>query len=92
MAVELALGLEARFGIRLPVMLLNEAPTAEKVAQRIVERLLGPAEDTEAAAGTVDALTRSLAQQHGEAASADQLRQVAADAQALQQQGARLSA
>jgi acyl carrier protein len=45
MAVELAMGLEQRFGIQLPVMMLNDSPTANNVTARIMEKLLA-AEDS----------------------------------------------
>ncbi|MCB5363039.1 SDR family NAD(P)-dependent oxidoreductase [Pusillimonas sp. CC-YST705] len=41
MGVELVVALENRFGIRLPVMALNESPTVEKLAQRLVVLLRG---------------------------------------------------
>ncbi len=92
MAVELALGLEQRFGIQLPVMMLNESPTAEKVTQRIVEKLLGAADEQDLAANTVDAVVRDLAKQHGESAAAEDAQQIVEDARALAQQGTRLTA
>jgi len=39
MGVELALSLEKRFGVQIPAMMLNEGPTVERVATRIIERL-----------------------------------------------------
>lgn len=92
MAVELALGLEHRFGIQLPVMMLNESPTAEKVTQRIVEKLLGSSDQTDAAANTVDAMVQGITQQHGEALAAEDIQQITQDARALQKQGTRLTA
>lgn len=92
MAVELALGLEQRFGIQLPVMMLNESPTAEKVTQRIVEKLLGSSDQTDAAANTVDAMVQGITQQHGEALAAEDIQQITQDARALQKQGTRLTA
>ncbi len=92
MAVELALGLEQRFGIQLPVMMLNESPTAEKVTQRIVEKLLDGADQDDAAANTVDAVVRGITQQHGEALAAEDIQQITQDARALQKQGTRLTA
>jgi acyl transferase domain-containing protein/short-subunit dehydrogenase/acyl carrier protein len=92
MAVELALGLEQRLGIQLPVMMLNESPTAEKVTQRIVDRLLGGADEADSATGTVDAMAQDMAQQHGESLTADELQQVADEARRLASQGTRLTA
>ena len=92
MAVELALGLEQRFGIHLPVMMLNESPTTEKVAQRIVEKLLGNVDEQDAAHGTVDAMVQVVANQHGESMLAEDVQQIAEGARALGQQGTRLTA
>ncbi|MEP7156121.1 MAG: type I polyketide synthase [Betaproteobacteria bacterium] len=39
MGVELALAIESRFGIRLPVMALSESPTIAKLADSIIARL-----------------------------------------------------
>ena len=41
MGVELIVALEGRFGIRLPVMTLNETPTLAKLAERIILQLKG---------------------------------------------------
>ena len=41
MGVELIVALEGRFGIRLPVMTLNETPTIAKLADRIISHLKG---------------------------------------------------
>jgi len=41
MAVELALGLEQRFGIQLPVMMLGDSPSVHKVSAKIADKLLG---------------------------------------------------
>lgn len=92
MAVELALGLEQRFGIQLPVMMLNESPTAEKVTQRIVERLLGGTDQADATAHPVDAMVQGITQQHGESLAAEDIQQIVEDARALQKQGTRLTA
>jgi phthiocerol/phenolphthiocerol synthesis type-I polyketide synthase C len=77
MAVELALGLERRFGIQLPVMMLNESPNAEKVALRIVDQLMGEQEseiqDTEAL------VVQDLVRQHGEQLSVDEMKNVMQD-------------
>ncbi len=79
MAVELALGLEQRFGIKLPVMILNESPTTDRVAARIVDNLLGGAEDAEAARDTVGALVENIARQHGETVTPEEIESLAAD-------------
>jgi len=92
MAVELALGLEQRFCIQLPVMMLNESPTAHNVTQRIIEKLLGGAETDEPVAGSFETVVQDMAKQHGESVTAEDLKKIAEDAQALAQQNARLSA
>ncbi len=64
MAVELSVGLEQRFGIRLPTMLLQDSPTVEKVAQRIVKRLL-----EQKVSDSEEERILALAQTHGETLS-----------------------
>jgi len=76
MAVELALGLETRLGIQLPVMMLGEGPTIKRVAARIAERIMR-AGDEESDGDREDAVASALAAQHGEAISADDLAQTA---------------
>lgn len=92
MAVELALGLEQRFGIQLPVMMLNESTTAEKITQRIVERLQGGTDQADAAVNPVNAMVQGITQQHGETLAAEDIQQIVEDARALQKQGTRLTA
>ena len=41
MGVELAIALESRFGVRLPVMALSESPTIAKLAARMISQLRG---------------------------------------------------
>ena len=41
MGVELVVALENRFGVRLPVMALNESPTLSKLADRLIQLLRG---------------------------------------------------
>jgi hypothetical protein len=91
MAVELALGLEQRFGIQLPVMMLNESPTAEKVTRRIVEKLLGEKSGEKAASDPLYTVAHNLAQQHGELISADEVDKIAGSARMLSQEGVRLT-
>lgn len=68
MGIELALGLEERFAIRLPAMMLNEGPTVDRVSARIVERVMGA--DEHASEEPRDRLripVNAMAAQHGEA-------------------------
>lgn len=90
MAVELALGLEQRFGIQLPVMMLNDAPTAEKVTVRIVEKLLGDS-GGESPVGLGDQAA-ALAAQHGEAVTEDEFQDIVSQSVKLAEQGTRLTA
>jgi acyl carrier protein len=68
MAVELALGLEQRFGIRLPAMMINEAPTVERVAGRIARMIASETEASGDAVGEPEdvAAVIDLARRHGE--------------------------
>ncbi|KAF5038058.1 Phenolphthiocerol synthesis polyketide synthase type I Pks15/1 [anaerobic digester metagenome] len=79
MAVELALGLEKRFGVQFPVMLLNESPSSARVAGRIVERLM-ESKDT-GHDGT--ALVGDIARRHGEQMSAEDMEHMARNAGAV---------
>lgn len=73
MAVELALGLEQRFGIQLPVMMLNDAPNVNNVTARIAEKLM------EGSAGVIEEVSSSahkvaeFVQQHGEELTSDEI-------------------
>lgn len=90
MAVELALGLEQRFGLQLPVMMLNESPTAEKVTARLVERLIGNEDGPEE--GDPAAMIAGLARQHGEGMNEKDIEGLVEDARRLAETGARLIA
>ena len=92
MAVELAMGLEQRFGIQLPVMMLNESPTAERVTARIVEKLFGGADEAALSTGATDTLVENLTKQHGEAVTQKEIEGVIEDVRAMAQQGTRLIA
>lgn len=78
MGVELALGLEKRFGIQIPAMMLNEGPTVERVTLRIMERLAAADSGTEDA-GDLAATAISMAAQHGESVSREVLEAAVAD-------------
>ncbi|PAT36632.1 type I polyketide synthase [Vandammella animalimorsus] len=88
MAVELALGLEQRLGVQLPVMMLNDAPSVHSVSARIVTRLGHGAGDDAHDVGI--AQVAHIAAQHGEGLSAEDIEALSADARQLAQQGARL--
>jgi phthiocerol/phenolphthiocerol synthesis type-I polyketide synthase C len=76
MAVELAISLEQRLGMRLPAALLNEAPTVNGLSQHIARMALGHGETD---APTTDLsetakLVEALAKQHGETLSAEEVK------------------
>jgi hypothetical protein len=78
MGVELALGLEKRFGIQVPAMMLNEGPTVERVTARIIERLAtGDASGEDGA--NLAATAQGMAAQHGEAISREVLEAAVAE-------------
>lgn len=91
MGVELALGLEKRFGIQLPAMMLNEGPTVERVTTRIVEKVMGGhALDDADGEGRLDELVGILAARHGEAFTTEELARTAASVQQLSKTGTSL--
>ena len=61
MAVELAVGLEQRVGVRLPAMMLQDSPTIIQIAERIASRLSGTAQTSED-----ENLLSELARRHAE--------------------------
>lgn len=89
MAVELAMGLERRVGVQLPVMMLNDAPTIAKVAAKITARLGG--EDAPEEAPGSDTLVEDFIRKHGEEVSADDRASMSAETQRMKAQGARLT-
>lgn len=69
MAVELAAGLEQHTGVRLPVMVLQDSPTVEQIAERLVSRLTGTAD----AQGDNAVVLAGLARRHAEELDASEL-------------------
>lgn len=65
MAVELAAGLEQRTGVRLPVMMLQDSPTVEQIAERLVSRLTGTASEQDDNAAVLAVLARRHAEDAG---------------------------
>lgn len=92
MAVELAMGLEQRFGIQFPAMMLNESPTVEKITHRIVDRLLGIPEEKDPKNNAMELMVQDMAKQHGETISMEDVEQIAERAHALMQQSTRQTA
>ncbi|ALU91286.1 type I polyketide synthase [Herbaspirillum rubrisubalbicans M1] len=86
MAVELALSIEQGLQLRLPAMLLNDAPTARKIIRRLVAQLQAPrspAETDEAATGVMERVIDELSNQHGEILSQQELQDIAQEARAM---------
>lgn len=77
MAVELALGLEQRVGVQLPVMLLNDSPSVEKVTHYLTEKLLAD-ETNDAPEDQLNAATQALLKQHGEHLAQDEILEITA--------------
>jgi phthiocerol/phenolphthiocerol synthesis type-I polyketide synthase C len=90
MAVELALGLEQRFGIQLPVMMLNDAPTVAGVTARIIERLTGDAEDDPGVTAGSAELIAGVVSRHESGLSADELRSLEEETRRLAETGTSL--
>jgi phthiocerol/phenolphthiocerol synthesis type-I polyketide synthase C len=76
MAVELAHDLEQVFGVAFPIMALNESPSVERVARRLLDAVRG-SETTQPDLGQV---VQHLARQHGETVSDEQIALVAQEA------------
>lgn len=88
MAVELAVSLEQRIGVRLPAMMLQDSPTVEQIAGRIVARLMGATQDE-----SDEAVATKLARLHAEELSegdAAAMAQVSRAPQDTGSKGARL--
>lgn len=90
MAVELALGLERRFGIQLPVMMLNDAPTIHTVTARIVEKLTNKGDMPEGEQ-SVSQVTEFI-RQHGEELMPEEIDILSEDVRHFAQQGTSLIA
>lgn len=90
MAVELALGLEWRFGIQLPVMMLNDAPTIHTVTARIVEKLTNKG-DVPEEGQSVNQVTEFI-RQHGEELRPEEIDILSEDVRHFAQQGTSLIA
>lgn len=69
MAVELAVGLEQRTGVRLPAMMLQDSPTVDQIAERLVARLGGTTDEQD----NNTAVLAELARRHAEELDASEL-------------------
>jgi NADPH:quinone reductase-like Zn-dependent oxidoreductase/acyl carrier protein/NADP-dependent 3-hydroxy acid dehydrogenase YdfG len=90
MAMELALGIEKRFGISLPAMALNEGPSVERISARLTACLSGAEVDTAGARDTLEDLVRTMAVQHSEDITAHEISETVADVRREALAGARL--
>jgi acyl transferase domain-containing protein/NADPH:quinone reductase-like Zn-dependent oxidoreductase/NADP-dependent 3-hydroxy acid dehydrogenase YdfG/acyl carrier protein len=89
MAVELAVAVESRFGVRLPVMALSESPNSAKLAAWIIERLRS--EESSAApdhAGETKAQIERIASQHASDMTPEELERIAANLNGSDDEGA----
>ena len=77
MGVELATALEARFGVRLPVMVLAESPTITKLAARLITQLHGESNPAAIADTVLLSQAHAVAAQHGAEISAEFLAEFA---------------
>lgn len=78
MGVELALGLEKRFGIQLPAMMLSQGPTVNRVSARIVDQILASGSQSELETqDQLDSVVAMLVAQHGEDLSIDDMANMA---------------
>lgn len=81
MAVELALGLEQRFKLQLPAMMLNDSPTVQSLGARIRRMLTGDTE-TEVPESNVSA-TEVFLKQHGESLTGHDLHKTPDDKEVM---------
>ena len=88
MGVELALAIESRFGIRLPVMALSESPTIEKLADKIIAQLKSAGAPDHAAdaattapAAAIAAQVQQMVSQHAPEVDAKSIEEFAAELQ-----------
>ncbi|GAB3333565.1 type I polyketide synthase [Bordetella tumulicola] len=77
MGVELVVALESRFGIRLPVMALNESPTLSKLADRLILLLRGDSDHSES--DTMLAQVEQVVSQHTDEIPAEAMAKFADD-------------
>lgn len=73
MGMELALALENRFAVKVPSMVLNEGPSVQRIAARIMEALSVMSDDSEGVADGRVSIAEDLARRHGEAVTAEVL-------------------
>ncbi len=76
MAVELAVALEQRMGVRLPAMMLQDSPSVEQIAERVLARLAGTAHSD----GADSAMLNELARRHAEDLTANEVSDIIGEA------------
>ena len=81
LGVELVLALENRFGVRIPVMSLNESPTIERLTLKMIELLQGTHSEPDLSSDI-----QQLAAQHDLEVSAEEIAQAAEQLQSELQQ------
>ncbi|MDQ7990013.1 MAG: type I polyketide synthase [Candidatus Dactylopiibacterium sp.] len=79
MGVELVVAVEARFGVKLPVMALSESPTLERLGARLLESLGAGDEPSDETHAQPARQVQQLATQHGEDARDSRLEQIGED-------------
>jgi len=72
MGVALMIAIEARFDVQIPVMALSEAPTLNKLADRLITQLRGDSTAQAEVANTL-ANINDLSKRHGSAVTADEI-------------------
>lgn len=76
MGVELALGIEKRFGVHMPAMVLNEGPTIERLAERVFHHLFehqAPVTESQ----QMETLVRHMAEIHSANADEQEITEMA---------------
>jgi NADPH:quinone reductase-like Zn-dependent oxidoreductase/acyl carrier protein len=82
MGVELATAVEARFGVRLPVMALSDGPTVARLCARIIAQLTDTeGSEEEPAAADIAEQARQIATQHADEAHGDAIARTAEELQ-----------
>jgi len=85
MGVELVVALEARFGVRLPVMALSQNPTITKLTERLILQLKGNSEiEDDSEENALLSQTAQLHAQHDSDDNSDSIASIAAEVQSLE--------
>lgn len=83
MAVELALGIEKRFAITLPVMLLTEGPSVDRISQRIATQISSGADASMQEGIGLESVVSVMAVQHGSEVTDEEIAQTVAETKAV---------